>query len=196
MAMLVLGIVYCIVHLGPWPQIRDAVNILDKANWGQFSIFAVILWAAALVVAPGLMLIVVAAGKRLVGRAGTGFSLRDLFLGSASATVPLGLMVWVAFVVPMLFVNVSFVAQALSDPFGWGWDFFQTAGSHWHQLWPRAIPWIQVGCLLVGLGFSLAIGYRAWLRIAGADKPALRGMLPLALFLTALTGWLVWFLAN
>jgi len=196
MAMLVLGLAYCIVHLGHWPWIRDAVNILDKANWGQFTIFAVLLWATALVVVPVLMLIVVAASKRLIARADADPSFRDLFLASASTTVPLGLMVWVAFVVPMLFVNISFVAQALSDPFGWGWDFFQTAGSHWHQLWPRAIPWIQVGCLLVGFGYSLATGYRAWRQIAGSRGSALRGMIPLVLFLTGLTGWLVWFLAN
>jgi len=64
-------------------------------------------------------------------------------------------MLWITFVIPMLFVNVTFVMQSASDPFGWGWDFFGTASIPWHQLLPKLVPWLQSILILAGLHFSL-----------------------------------------
>ena len=50
---------------GHWPALRDAVNILDKANWGQFAIFSLVLWMVTLVMVPAMMLGVAYLGKRL-----------------------------------------------------------------------------------------------------------------------------------
>ena len=69
--------------------------------------------------------------------------------------LPMGLMLWIAFVIPMLFVNVTFIIQSVSDPFGWGWDFFGTANIPWHQFLPRLVPWIQSVLVLIGLWLSL-----------------------------------------
>lgn len=117
-------------------------------------------------------------------------------IASTGALVPMGLLAWIAFVVPMLMVNVSFVRQSLSDPFGWGWDFFDAANTPWHQLWPRAIPWIQVGCILLGLGYSLRNGWRIWLDLTAEPRAALRGLLPLAVLLVAMAAGFVWFYAD
>jgi hypothetical protein len=195
-SMLVLAVTYCVVHLGPWPALRDAVNILDKDNWAQFGVFAAILWAAALGVAPALLYLLAAAGVWLAGSGGKGRKPVQVFAGSVGALVPMGLAVWVAFAVPMLMVNLSFVTQSLSDPFGWGWDFFSTAGTPWRQLWPRAIPWIQAGTVLVGLGYGLRTSLRIWEGIGGSVKAGLRGMLPMGLFLMTLSGWLIFFFTD
>ncbi|NJK94204.1 MAG: hypothetical protein HC905_04050 [Bacteroidales bacterium] len=64
-------------------------------------------------------------------------------------------MLWIAFVIPMLFVNVTFIAQSFSDPFGWGWDFFGTANIPWHQFIPGFVPWVQSIVVLTGLYLSL-----------------------------------------
>ena len=110
--------------------------------------------------------------------------------------MPMGLMVWVAFVVTMLMVNVTFVIQSFSDPFGWGWDFIGVASTPWHQLWPCSIPFIQVACVLVGAAYSLRNAWRIWLDHASSPGQALRGVLPLALLLLGISGWLVWFFSN
>jgi hypothetical protein len=68
---------------------------------------------------PGIIWALSAAGKTISKQ-----NSREVFLLSAGSLLPLGLMLWIAFVIPMLFVNVTFVAQSFSDPFGWGWDFF------------------------------------------------------------------------
>ncbi len=123
-------------------------------------------------------------------------SVWSLTTASAGPLVPIGLLLWIAFVVPMLMVNVTFVLQSLSDPFGWGWDFLGTANTPWRQLWPRAIPWIQVGCVLIGLHYSLRNTWRIWLERVGDPRLALRGMLPMAAMLVSLSGWFVWFFAD
>ncbi len=193
MGMLVLAAAYCLIHLGHWPLLRDCVNVLDKGNWRLFALYAAVLWSAALAGLPGVMLIAAAAGRRL---AGTGHPARLVMRASTGALVPVGLMLWIAFVVPMLLVNVSFVWQALSDPFGWNWDLLGTAGMPWRQVWPSAIPWIQVACVLTGFGYGLRCAWRIWLEITGRPKAALLGMMPLFTFLALFSGYFVWFFAN
>ena len=193
MVMLALATAYCVVHLGPWPAVRDYVNILDKGNWHLFGRYVAVLWTAALVGLPALMLGLAVLGRRL---ATTRQSAWALMTASTGALVPIGLAVWIAFVAQMLAVNVSFVRQSLSDPFGWGWDFFGTANTPWHQLYPRAIPWFQVGCIALGLGYSLRSAWRIWLELIGRPRAALRGMIPIALFLVVLSGWFVRFFAD
>lgn len=193
MAMLVLGTSYCLMHLGHWPALRDYVNIIDKGNWDLFGIYAVVLWGTALAGLPALMLLLAGAGRRL---ARATQSTWELMTASTGGLVPMGLMVWVAFVIPMLMVNISFVLQSFSDPFGWGWDFFGTSSMPWHQLWPGLIPWLQVACILIGLKYALRNTWRIWLGLTRSPGPALRGMIPVGAFLVGLAGWFIWFFAN
>ena len=70
---------------------------------------------------------------------------------------------WIAFVIPMLFVNVTFIIQSLSDPFGWGWDFFGTSNIPWHQFLPRLTPWLQSSIILTGTYLGLRnLGKLTW----------------------------------
>jgi hypothetical protein len=193
MGMLVLGVAYCVMHLGPWPVLRDYVNILDKGNWGLFGIYAAVVWVAALAALPLWMFVLAGAGRWLAGPRDTTWR---LMTASTGALAPLGLMIWIAFVVPMLMVNITFVAQSLSDPFGWGWDFLGTSSMPWRQLWPRSIPWIQAACVLIGLTYSLRGAWRIWLGFAPNPRAALRGAMPLAAFLLGLSGWLLWFFTS
>jgi len=193
MAMLVLATAYCLVHLGRWPALRDCVNVLDKGNWGRFAMYALVLWGVAMVGLPAVMLLVAEASRRL---AGLSQSARTVMIALAGAWVPVGLMLWIAFVVPVLTVNASFVAQSVSDPFGWGWDFFGTANTAWHQLWPRAVPWIQVACVLVGLHYGLRNTWRICLELTNQPRTAQRALIPMAVLLVAFSGSLIWFFAN
>jgi hypothetical protein len=193
MAMLTLASVYCIVHLGPWPEVRDSVNIIDKDNWGLFGVFAAVLWGSALVGLPAIMWFLAGAGKWLSGVPDRTWS---LLVASSGGLVPIGLMLWVAFAVPMLFVNVSFIKQSLSDPFGWGWNLFGVRSIPWHQLFPDGVPWIQVGCVLIGLAYSLRNAWRIWLDITHKPGAALRGMLPIGALLMAFSGWFIWFFSD
>jgi polyferredoxin len=193
MAMLVLGIAYTIIYLGPWSGIRDYVNIIDKGNWGLFGIYTIILWSSALVIFPMVMYALTRISKWL---SGSGQRTFELMIANTGSLLPLGLFIWVAFSLQMLFVNFSFVEQSLNDPFGWGWNLFGLAGIPWVQLIPQAVPWLQVILVLIGFAYSLRNLGRIWANKTSDAKVALRGLLPLASLLFLITAALIQFYAN
>ena len=188
-----LAAVYSVLYLGPWSTVRDYVNIIDKGNWGLFGIYTLIVWTVSLIIMPGILSLLSWAGARL---ANLKTSVKEVFLASAGTMLPLGLTLWIAFVIPMLFVNVTFIKQSISDPFGWGWDFFGTANTPWHQLLPRLVPWLQSGLILSGLYLSLRNLKRTWAQHHLTSARILRVTLPVALFIVGCAAVMVFFFTN
>ena len=114
----------------------------------------------------------------------------------AGVLLPFGLLLWIAFVIPMLFVNITFIIQSASDPFGWGWDFFGTAGIPWHQFLPRYIPWFQAILLLTGFYLSLRNLRKSWVQITSDKKQVLLVSIPIAIFITAAAVGMIFFFTN
>jgi polyferredoxin len=188
-----LAIVYCILYQGHWPVVRDYINILDKGNWNLFGIYAIIVWISTLAIMPGILYGLSYISKRI---SKVSENTKNIFLTSSATLLPLGLMLWISFVIPMLFVNVTFVMQSLSDPFGWGWDFFETANIPWHQFVPKLVPWLQAALILYGLYLSLRNLKRSWeMKTVEKDKQFLLS-LPIALFLVAGTCLMLIFFTN
>jgi hypothetical protein len=193
LAVFTLAIVYSVLYEGQWPVVRDFVNILDKGNWGLFGIYSLIVWILSLIIMPGIVYILAYTGLKLSKvRLGSG----EVFLGSAGAMLPLGLMLWIAFVIPMLFVNVTFIIQSVSDPFGWGWDFFGTANIPWHQFLPRLIPWLQAVLILIGLYISLRNLRNTWDNFRIGSLQLFLLTLPLGLFIMAVSVAMIFFFTN
>ncbi|MBD3162808.1 MAG: 4Fe-4S binding protein, partial [Candidatus Eisenbacteria bacterium] len=188
--MLTLAIAYAILFQGPWYGLRDMVDLVDKKNWGLFAYYAVTLWVIALVLVPLVIRGLAALGGRI---AAAREPLAILYPRTASSLVPMGLFLWIAFAIPMLQTQGSFILSTLSDPFGWGWNLFGTAGYPWIQLWPESIPWIQSAMVLLGFAFALSTAYRAWSVSAAGPRRALRGVLPIGAFLFLLSAGMLWF---
>lgn len=188
-----IAIIYSIVYLGPWPSVRDYVNIIDKQNWGLFCIYTLIVWSFTLVILPGVFYLLSYMGIRI---SKIKISIKEAFQASAGALLPLGLMLWIAFVIPMLFVNVTFIRQSISDPFGWGWDFFGTANIPWHQFLPQYIPWFQAILVLTGLHLSLRNIRNTWAKYQLTSNQVFRITLPAALFITAVSIAMLVFFTN
>ena len=193
MAIFTLSIVYSILYLGPWTQIRDFVNILDKGNWDLFGMYALGLWTLVLLIMPLVMYLLAFAGIKL---SKAEMRVRKVFLDNVSALLPLSLLLWMAFVIPMLFVNVTFIEQSVSDPFGWGWDFFGTANIPWHQLVPRLVPWLQAMLILTGLHLSLRNLKRIWDPCQLTPKRLLMLIFPMAIFIIAAAIGMLLFFTN
>ncbi len=192
-AIFSISIIYSVLYLGPWPVVRDYINILDKQNWDLFGIYSILLWSVVLVVMPGIIYLLALAGGRL---SGVDIKTKEIFLDYTGALIPLGLLLWVAFVVPMFFVNITFILQSLSDPFGWGWDFFGTANIPWHQFLPQYIPWIQALLILTGLFFSLRNIKRTWQSYRLETSQIVSLSLPLGIFVTGVAIVLLFFFTN
>jgi hypothetical protein len=120
---------------------------------------------------------------------------RTQFRATTAALIPIGLGCWIAFALATLLSMMTFVMQSLSDPFNWGWNLLGMAGAPWHILWSPAIPWLQVGCVLIGVAYSLSALYDCWLRGA-APRRAILGSLPLGSFLWSAAAGMIYFFAG
>jgi hypothetical protein len=192
-AAFTIAIIYCILYLGPWPVVRDYVNILDKHNWGLFGIYSLIMWTLVLIIVPGIIYLLSLLGLKLSKIKDTPM---EVFLEFAGSLLPFALMNWIAFVIPMLFVNVTFIKQSLSDPFGWGWDFFGTANTPWHQFLPQFIPWFQAVAVLSGLYLSLRNIRKSRMFYELNPKQILNISLPISLFITGVAVAMLVFFTN
>jgi len=188
-----IAVIYSILYLGPWPVVRDFVNIIDKHNWSLFGIYSLIMWVSVLIIFPGIIYLLSIIGLRM---SKADVSVREVFLRYAGALLPLGLFLWIAFVIPMLFVNVTFIKQSISDPFGWGWDFFNTANIPWHQFIPQFIPWLQALFVLTGLFISLRNIRNMWVNFQMNPLRTFSLCLPVSIFITAIVVFMLFFFTN
>ena len=175
--MLTCALLYSAVLLGPWAELKAAAQALGDTTW---LIYALAFLVANLVLVPGLFYACAALAGHCGGR---GPSKREVFATFAQALVPLGLAAWMAFSLSFLLANGSYAWPVLSDPFGWGWDLFGTAGLAWQPYASGLLPYLQTAALLAGLAGALAVvGWRA----RDLDLPR-RAATPVAAFCAAFT---------
>ena len=191
--MFALACLYCIINLGSWDRIRDWTDIIDKRNWGTFSIYAVVVWVVCLGVLPLLWYLLTRIGIG-IGR----FTLvsNTQFRATSAALIPIGLACWIAFALATVLSMMTFLLQSLSDPFNWGWNLLGMAGSRWHIIWSPAIPWLQVACVLIGAAYSIQTLYYCWLDDASQKRRAIMGSLPLGSFLWIASAGMICFFAG
>jgi ferredoxin len=183
--MLVLALTYSLMLLGPWGLFKDWANISEVGDWRGFGLFGVGQALLALVIFPGLYYLSIRLGK-WYARADA-VPTKELFLRYAYMLVPMGLLAWIAFSVPLIMVNGSYIISVISDPLGWGMNLFGTAEFRWTPLWPEWVPFIQVPILLAGFYYGL----RGLHKVAGqlfSDPVQLRrSLVPPAVLLLGVT---------
>jgi len=183
--MITLVVAYSVTLLGPWGTIKLWANVTEVGNWAGFALHAAVIWFTALVALPGAWFLAAGLGRRLAGRPEV--SAKELFLRYSYTLVPLGLFAWAAFSLPLMMVNYSHITSSLSDPLGWGWDLFGTAGQRWKPLLPELIPYLQVPLLLAGLTIALLKGGSIARSLFPDRRSAARSLLPHGLICTAFT---------
>ncbi len=191
--MFALSIIYCVVNLGAWHQVREWIDIVDKENWGAFTLYAIAVWSLCLGILPLLFYLLTKAGLWL---ANSKQPPGQAFRAGSASLIPLGLAGWISFAVAMLLSMMTFVLQSLSDPFNWGWDLLGTAGSRWHIIWAPGIPWIQVICILAGVLYSLKTVYLCWQETSPNRRSTIMGSMPLSAFITMVGAGMIWFFAG
>jgi polyferredoxin len=182
--MLSCALVYSAVLIGPWSWVKDMAGMRDL---GQWALYAAGFLALNLVVVPGVFLLVALISRRL-GRFAA--PPRRVWVDYAYALVPLSLAGWIAFSLSFVLVNGSYAPAVLSDPFGWGWNLLGTADYPWQPLLLGALPWAQVGALLLGLAFAIKVVYgisQQHLPSGAAGQRALLAALPVVGFSTGVT---------
>jgi hypothetical protein len=155
--------VYSAAYFGWWNGLKDLINFSDdiflgtNVLWGRFSIFALIMLGVTIFALPTLHLFFSWLSK-MINR-GTDSHLTDIFKNYAYFSVPLGFMAWIGFVASMLMINGSYIVSSLSDPFGFGWNLFGTAGYPWTPYFAELLPYVQMVSILFGGILSTATIY-------------------------------------
>lgn len=180
--MLTCALAYSVVLIGPWSPLKETAYSVGSPAWW---VYAAAFLAANLAVVPGIFYACAALGKRI---AGLSIPTRRAFTEYSYALVPLGLAAWVAFSFSFVLINFSYVWQVLSDPLGWGWNLFGTAGWEWTPYLSGLVPHLQMPILLTGLVAAIGVA----LRTARQQMASPRAALPVVAFCAVFTLGLMW----
>jgi hypothetical protein len=183
LVMLACALIDSAVFLGPWGQLKSAAYSIGSEPW---LVFAGSFLGIALGVLPGLYGLAVWAGQKL---GGTKIALGQALARQGQALIPLGLLAWIAFTISFAFTKFSYVLPVLSDPFGWGWNLFRTAGTAWVGENTYFSLYLQVVILAVGLLWSSRVTLRV-----NAVGSSLKKSAPLILFNSLFTLSMLWLL--
>jgi len=180
--MLTCALIYSAIFLGPWGWLKDWAGVSSISGR---ALYAVAFLAVNLLAVPGAFFLTMTLSKGLSRVRGV--SLKQLFINYSYALVPMGLSVWIAFSFSFLLVNGSYALSIISDPFGWGWDLFGTSSYPWTPAMIELLPYLQMATLIAGLVFSILITHRIGRQHSTDESQTMRGLMPIAAFLTILT---------
>ncbi|MFQ5975575.1 MAG: 4Fe-4S binding protein [Candidatus Hydrothermarchaeales archaeon] len=196
-AFIMLGsaFVYAIAYLAWFPELKDLSTIVMGSllfgDWriGRLFMFTLFLVGVCLVVLPSLHFAVSWTTQKL---AYPKQSIKDVFVAYSYSYVPLGLAGWWGFMLYMMMINGSYLVALLSDPFGWGWNLFGTAGYSWRTYYAGLVPFLMLGIFLLGAAATTYTSWRISLRNLRGRKVALRATLPIVPLVSFITAVFVY----
>jgi hypothetical protein len=191
--LLGVAVVFSVTMLGPWGFIKQAANVTESRGIVPYLLYIASVWGLALLALPGVFVLVTRGAKQLADRK---VSDRDMVLRLAFMLIPVGMFSWIAFSLPPVMINYSYILSVLSDPLGLGWDIFGTANYPFSPFYPEWIPLIQGVLLLAGLYLGVSRGFLGLkglisdplLRFRGMILPSLFALLLINLFLRLFLG--------
>ena len=124
----------------------------------------------------------------------TAYGTKGIFVWFALAFIPLAIAMHLAHNFFHMFVEGAAVIPALSDPFGFGWNLFGTAGISFTVLPTAVVPTFQVLAVGLGLAASVYCLYRLTINMFKERRQALRALAPMMAFLLGLGAFYMWLL--
>ncbi len=176
-----------------WGQFVDALReFADLGRVVGFSVGMLLLMTGPV----AIYAVLVALSKHLAGRdAPTGLSYHDYFVRYAYALLPIALFYHIAHNSEHLLMEGPKIAALISDPFGWGWNLFGTAGWVIPPLISLDKLWLlQVALVLIGHVYSLWVAQRTSLRLFGSGPVALRSQVPMLIGMICFSVFSLWLL--
>jgi hypothetical protein len=151
----------------------------------------------ACIAVPGILYwMLCAAMRRASGR--PEIDTKKLFVRFAYTLLPIALFYHLAHNATHVFYEWSKLRRLVSDPLGWGHDFFGTARAPLSALWsPESIWYLQVALVLVGHVLGIVVAQRETARLyAGDRKAAFRVHLVMMAGMIAMSMLSLWLLAQ
>jgi polyferredoxin len=152
---------YSAVLLGPWGSLKDAAYGIGSSSWFVYALAFLLLTCVLL---PAMF-------AACAGLAGGTLPFRRRFARLSTALVPLGLMAWIAFSLSFVLANGTYIAAAISDPLGLGWDLARTAGTPWQPLLASFVAPAQTLALVGGVVWSAHTARKAAATLRASAVP-------------------------
>jgi hypothetical protein len=172
--MLMVALVFSVTMLGPWTEIKQAANVTESRQLVPFFIYLGAVMSLTVVIFPAIFLLASKASQHL---AGGEVSWRELAYRAAYIFIPVGIFVWIAFSLPQVMINYSYILSVLSDPLGLGWNLLGTADYAFKPFHPETIPIIQGVLVLAGLFFGLSLGFSSLKEVLSSSREGIRAMI-------------------
>ena len=125
-------------------------------------------------------------------------SVADVAKGFVLSLVPIALAYNLAHFISFLLIQGQLVIPLASDPFGFGWDLFGSAGYRLNidVIDARTTWFISVAAIVVGHIVSVYVAHEIALRRAADASRALRGQYPMLLLMVLYTATSLWIIAQ
>jgi len=134
--------------------------------------------------------------SQLLGRGGLRFG--RLAAAYVYSLVPIAIAYQVAHYFTYLLIQGQAIIAHLSDPFGWGWDLFGTAGYEVDDtIVDAAFVWYsQVALIVAGHVLAVYLAHLIALRLLPTSKRALRSQYPMLVLMVFYTLFSLWILSQ
>jgi hypothetical protein len=175
-----------------WRRIND----LMRAETGLGSILCFTALMALMLLVPLLIFWGGAAlSQRLTRREGV--STADIFRAFTYSLIPIALFYHLAHNSMHFFMEGLKILPLLSDPFGYGWNLFGTAGRVYGSILSLEVVWVlQVGFIILGHVYGVVIADRYARRLFKDPRMAMKSLLPLLFTMILYSGFSVWLIAQ
>ena len=112
--------------------------------------------------------------------------------------VPIALAYNLAHFITLLLIQGQLIIPVASDPFGYGWDIFGTAGYtvNLRIIGAKAVWFISLGAIVLGHVVSVYLAHLISLRRAASPSLAMRGQIPMLGLMILYTATSLWIIAQ
>jgi hypothetical protein len=176
-----------------WQELVDGIR--GFGDWGKtigFSLGMALMMFAPIAIYAVLVAVSMALGQRDAIKP---LRYRDYFIRYAYALLPIALFYHIAHNLEHLLMEGPKMLALMSDPFGWNWNLFGTAGWNVPPLISLSKLWLlQAFLVLVGHVYSLWVAQKTSLRLFGTSRAALRSQLPMLLGMICFSVFSLWLL--
>lgn len=121
---------------------------------------------------------------------------KELFKVFSYSVLPIALFYHLAHNGMHFFMEAQNILPVLSDPFGWGWDLFGTAGNRYNPLLTlKTIWWLQLILIVVGHLFSVYISDITTRRLYQDSKLYKRAIMPFMVLMILYSTFSIWLIS-
>jgi polyferredoxin len=167
-----------------------------RADLGLGAVPVFTLLMTLMILAPIVMFWGAAWLSRRIGSV-DGISVGKTFKLFAYSVIPIALFYHLAHNSMHFFMEAQHIVPLLSDPFGWGWDLFGTAGRRYPPLTTlKTIWWIQISLIVAGHFFGVLVADRMAMRLYPDRGAAVRSLVPLIVTMILYSSFSVWLIAQ